>query len=202
MISVFCKHTGTNTAYKGVQYNLSDFAGDGWRYFEGRSQKTISKPSHPTLTFESISCFLIGGEDFYIDDIVASDGALGKAYHLIPGGSAAGYLGCEDGITRTQYTTPDPDEYNVTQGDQWYYQYNDLGDVLAWTDEDGVKLAAATPDFFGNYWTISGTIPEGNDHLGKTSKFIDSGTGLYYFDARCMIRKEGHSTVQHPIDLT
>ena len=91
--------------------------------------------------------------------------------------------------------------YNIPAPDRWYYQYNDLGDVLAWTDEDGVKLAAATPDFFGNYWTISGTIPEGNDHLGKTSKFIDSDIDLYYFNARWYDRERGRWMSEEPLGV-
>ena len=131
VISVFCK--ATDNTWAGVQYNLTDFVGDGWRFFEA-DLKNDFEAVNAGKTLESISCFLIGGEDFYIDDIVASDGTLDKAYQLIPDGLVASYLGCEDGITRTQYTTPDPDEYNVTQGVQWYYQYNDLGDVLAWAE--------------------------------------------------------------------
>jgi RHS repeat-associated protein len=72
-------------------------------------------------------------------------GALEKSYALIPGAAIGGYLGVQSGEAGGDAGASTP------AWSRWHHHYNDLGTVIAATDEDGAKIGVYTPDFWGNY---------------------------------------------------
>jgi RHS repeat-associated protein len=80
-----------------------------------------------------------------------------------------------------------------------YFQYNDLGTVLAQTKADGTLEGAWEPDHFGNYegrYAYSGS--PARPELGLTGKIYDPAVGLYYFHARWYDSGRGRWTGKEP----
>ena len=121
-------------------------------------------------TLEDVEGMIVRCADVYLDDIQLAEAVADQkvTYAIVPGAAIGGVLGAEKGTF-------------ATQGDVWYAHYNDLGTVVATTDENGDDLGVYVPDHFGNYRSVSGTRP---DTMGLTGKFLDSDADLYYFGAR------------------
>jgi RHS repeat-associated protein len=224
---IFKTATGTDAmdGANNPRYHIGTSYNDGeWHYLEFDLDPWLNVllPSETILTVNAVRLF---GKDLYVDDITLSGGALEKSYALIPGAAIGGYLGVQSGEAGGDAGASTP------AWSRWHHHYNDLGTVIAATDEDGAKIGVYTPDFWGNYHagvetqsqlaalyesldaddeTIADLLRANAllldldprpDSMGLTSKFFDEDAELYYFTARWFDPSRGSWLSEDPSRL-
>ena len=88
----------------------------------------------------------------------------------------------------------------VSIGGQYYFPcYDNLGNVVAYVDENGSKVATYTYDAFGNTLSSSGSMRYAFPHRFST-KYYDAETGLYYYGYRFYLPELGRWMNRDPIE--
>jgi hypothetical protein len=138
---------GTNTLdafdnpviYLGTEFN--DWV---WHYYEFDLEDDLQSllPDEELVVVNGLRFDSAG---ISIDDMKLGTGRLEKSYALIPGAAIGGYLGVQSGEAGGDAGASTP------AWSRWHHHYNDLGTVIAATDENGAKIGVYTPDFWGNY---------------------------------------------------
>jgi RHS repeat-associated protein len=162
--------TGSNVIY----YLGSAMNDNEWHYVEA-DLNAIVDAEYPGHTVARVDGIMALCDDLYLDDIVLGGGRLRRSRQVVPGAALGGVLG--------SWTGPNVVAENGVAAR--YFQYNDLGTVLAQTKADGSLEGAWEPDHFGNYegrYAYSGS--PARPELGLTGKIFDPAAGLYYFNAR------------------
>jgi RHS repeat-associated protein len=152
-----------------------------WHYVEA-DLNAIVDMEYPGHTVARVDGLMVLGGDVYLDDIVFSGGRLRRSRQIVPGAALGGVLGSWTGPNVVA-------ENGVTAR---YFQFNDLGTVLAQTKSDGTLEGAWEPDHFGNYegrYAYSGS--PARPELGLTGKIYDDAAGAYYVHARWLDSERG-----------
>jgi RHS repeat-associated protein len=173
-------------------YPLGEALEDGdWHYLELELQAWL-EALYADETITAVNGMQIQALDIYVDDIVLGGGRLRRSRQVVPGAALGGVLGSWTGPNVVA-------ENGVTAR---YFQYNDLGTVLAQTKADGSLEGAWEPDHFGNYegrYTYPGS--PARPELGLTGKIFDPAAGLYYSDARWYDAERGRWVSKEPYGL-
>ena len=161
-----------------------DWSDGEWHYFEG----DLAAQLKPGETLEEINAVIVRCNTISIDDLMFAQGALQKAYALVPGDPRGGLIGVQAG-----------EKAALAAGHaQWWPLTNELGTVLATTDAAGDTIGIYQPDLSGNYRTVVGERP---DLIGITNKPYYPELGLYYYGARWYDPQRGRWMSEEPLGL-
>jgi RHS repeat-associated protein len=168
----------------GASYNDGE-----WQYLELDLEAAASAVSE---TVEQVNALYIYGNDYCVDDLVLGGGKLRRSRAVVPGAALGGVLGSWTG----------PNVVAEAGNRVRYFQYNDLGTVLAQTKSDGTLEGAWEPDHFGNYegrYAYSGS--PARPELGLTGKIYDPAAGAYYSGARWLDPERGRWLSEEPLGI-
>ena len=155
----------------GSGSDYTDFNDGKWHYVE-----LDVSGNAPWSSSWAINGLVFKGSEIYVDDIVLANAALEKASQLNPMSVLGGCLGSWKSSSSNQAGLV-------------YYHYNEMGTVLSTTDKSGSIINICEPDYFGNYRYVVDALHMPD--IGLTGKFLDSDSGLYYFNARWYDRERG-----------
>ena len=167
-------------AYWGLDQNVDDGA---WHRVE-IDLNAVRDAVLAGASIVSVNGLIVEGADVLVDDLTLAAGRLRRAYQLVPGAALGGTLAVQTGA--------DGGEGLTAAHARAYYQYNDLGTVLATTDANGARVGLWRPTFFGEYddtidYAQGPTAAAGSPvwpEIGLTGKIWDEDAELYYFNAR------------------